>query len=169
MPQYTTLVITSATDCTLFPLAYRQTLLSFVSSFVRTGDCSWLLKTSCVSRFVTRALFVRSLPNLHCSFKQWKQFHRILSLFNDTIIYESSSVARKTAFPIDAILKIYKMAQKGTPDMTSQTITSPCTFHRVMWTGLFKIWSTKISNQCDCGRPSEGGANRIWRVQTTSW
>ena len=48
-------------------------------------------------------------------------------------------MAKKTAFPIDAILKIYKMAQKVTPDVTSRTITGPCTFHRVMWTGLLCV------------------------------
>ena len=137
MPQYTTLIIISATDCALPPLAYRRTLLSFVSSFVRTEDHSWLLKTGRVSLFVTHAGFVWSLPNLHCSFQQWKRFYRILSLLNYTIIYETSSAAKKTAFPIDTILKIYKMAQKVTPDVTSWTITGPCTFHRVMWTGLF--------------------------------
>ena len=58
----------SITDCALLPLAYRRTLLSFVSLFVR------ILNTGRVSRFVSRATFYRLLPNLHCSFQQRKRF-----------------------------------------------------------------------------------------------
>ena len=99
---------------------------------------SWVLKTGRVSRVVACVMFTRSLSKLHCSFQQWKPFCTIHSTFNNTVISESPSVAKKTTFPIDAILKNYKMAQKGTPNVTSQPIIGTGTFHRVRWTGL--LW-----------------------------
>ena len=35
-----------------------------------------------------------------------------LAYLDDTVVSESPSVAKKTAFPIDTILKDYKMASK---------------------------------------------------------